>query len=213
MHNHDCTFIGLHKWHNHMFEHLGWMAMAHKHNGQLKIEAYLDGINRLHQCIEAKLNKTHDVDRKDDLRVLLDNTACLKSCAHALVTGSTEEDKSKCTGKNGHLATNCGLGRWMHKKFEKLGWMCLAKAHGHELKIRAYMESIQKLKASLEMKIKDVHEADRKDDLKILHDDVCILQGAAHKLLSHDSEWHHMKSGTHTQHRSGKHTKKAARHH
>lgn len=226
MHNHDCTFLGLHKWHNHMFEHLGWMAMAHRYNSQLKIEAFLDGINRLKECLERKLHKTHDSDRKDDLRVLIDNTICLKACAHELVKDDVQQDKdkdnTKCIGKNGHEATNCGLAHWMRKKFEKLGWVCLAKSHGHELKARAYMDSIQKLKASLEMKINDVHEADRKDDLKILVDDVCILQTAAHKLLSNEAHWEHMykqlshksSSSSHGKHgKHGKHTKKTYRHH
>ena len=187
-----------------MFEKLGWMAMAQKHHNQLKIDAYMEGIKCLCECLESKLRKTRDADRKDDLRILLENTHCLKACAHALLGSTTTEDKGKCVAGEGHEATNCGLAHWMKHKFEKLGWMCLAMEHGHHLKVKAYLDSIQRLKASLEMKIKEVHEADRKDDLKILHEDVCILQGAANKLLS----------GTHMHHSShhrSKHTKKATK--
>lgn len=208
MHTYNCTFHGLHKWHNHMFEHLGWMAMAQKHHNQLKIDAFLDGINRLHECLTTKLRKTRDYDRKQDLTILLNNTMCLKDCAHALCSSTTEEDKSKCDAGQAHEATNCGLGHWMKAKFEKLGWMCLAMDHGNHLKVKSYLDSIQRLKASLEMKIKEVKESDRKDDLKILHDDVCVLQGAAHKLLSEEGHKRHM-------HHSGRmhrshHTKKAS---
>jgi hypothetical protein len=195
-----------------MFEHLGWMTMAQKHHNQLKIDAYMEGIKRLHECLESKLRKTHDADRRDDLRILIENTVCLKSCAHALLSCTTEEDKSKCDAGEGHKATNCGLAHWMKKKFEMLGWMCLAMDHGHHLKVKAYLDSIQRLKASLEMKIGDVHEADRKDDLKILHEDVCILQGAAHKLLTEESHRAHMHHSHRHSSRHHYHTKKATKH-
>ena len=203
MHTHDCTFLGLHKWHNHMFEHLGWMVMARKHNNQLKLDAFMDGINRLHECLTNKLRKTHDYDRKQDLNILIDNIMCLKDCAHTLVASPIVEDKGKCVAGEAHKATNCGLGHWMRAKYEKLGWMCLAMDHGNHLKVKSYLDSIQRLKASLEKKIGEVHESDRKDDLKILHEDVCVLQGAAHKLLTEEGHKRHM-------HRS-QHTKKATK--
>ena len=210
MHTNDCTFYGLHKWHNHMFEHLGWMAMAQKHHNQLKMDAFIDGINRLHECLTNKLRKTRDYDRKQDLAILLNNTICLKDCANALMTSSTTEDKSKCVAGEAHEATNCGLAHWMKAKFEKLGWMCLAMDHGNHLKVKAYLDSIQRLKASLEKKIKEVKDVDRKADIGILHDDVCVLQGAAHKLLSEENHKHHMHHVSPRQ-PHGYHTKKATK--
>lgn len=211
MHTHDCTFHGLHKWHNHMFEHLGWMAMAQKHHNQLKMDSFIDSINRLRECLAKKLQKTRDYDRKQDLSILLDNTMCLKDCAHTLLTSSIVEDKSKCVAGEAHEVTNCGLAHCMKVKFEKLGWMCLAMDHGNHLKVKAYLDSIQRLKASLEKKMKEVKETDRKDDLGILHNDVCVLQGAANKLLTEEGHKHHMRHSSHSKHHSH-HTKKAHKH-
>jgi hypothetical protein len=53
--------------------------------------------------------------------------------------------------------------------FEHLGWMIMAKEHNSELKIKAYMDSIQRFVGCAEKKIKDTRDEDRKDDLAILH--------------------------------------------
>jgi len=208
MHTNDCTFLGLHNWHNNMFENLGWLAMAQKHHNQLKMDAFMDCINQLHKCLTNKLRKTRDYDRKQDLAILLDNTMCLKDCANTLITSSTIEDNGKCVAGEAQKATNCGLAHWLKAKFEKLGWMCLAMDYGNHLKVKAYLDSIQRLKASLEKKMKEVKETDRKADLGILHNDVCVLQGAAHKLLSEENHKHHMHHSSHRRHHTH-HTKKA----
>lgn len=175
-----------------MFIHLGWMAIAHKHHNQLKIDAFLDGITRLHDCLSKKHEQTQDYDRKQDLVILIENTKCLHDCANKLlISPFTEQYKSKCVAGQAHKATNCGLAHWIRAKFEKLGWMCLAMDHGNHLKVNAYLDSIQRLKASLEKKINEVEELDRKADLKILLDDICVLQDAAHKLLTEESHKHH----------------------
>jgi len=51
MHTYDCTFYGLHKWHNALFEKFGWMIMAKEHNHEFKLLDYLDGIQRIQTCI------------------------------------------------------------------------------------------------------------------------------------------------------------------
>jgi hypothetical protein len=191
-----------------MFENLGWLAMAQKHHNQLKMDAFMDCINQLHKCLTNKLRKTRDYDQKQDLAILLDNTMCLKDCANTLITSSTIEDNGKCVAGEAQKATNCGLAHWLKAKFEKLGWMCLAMDYGNHLKVKAYLDSIQRLKASLEKKMKEVKETDRKADLGILHNDVCVLQGAAHKLLSEENHKHHMHHSSHRRHHTH-HTKKA----
>ena len=196
MHTYDCTFLGLHKWHKHMFEHLGWMAMAKKHGNELKIKCYLDSIKRLLECLDRKKNNTKDEDRKDDLKVLIDNTNCLNECAQHLLNNSSRNSKKSVKSvkstyteyqhqhqEKAHDATYQGLHCWMKHKFEKLGWMCLAKKHGNTLKVECYLNSIERLMASLEKKLKELHEEDRKDDIKILYNDVCDLHSVAHKLL------------------------------
>ena len=208
---HDSTFHGLHEWTKYMFEKLGWMAKAQKHHNQLKIDAYLEGVSRLHENLQQKLHKTRDADRKDDLRVLLEHAECLKSCAHELLGSTTTiaevEKHHACVGGEAHEATNCGIGRWVQYKYEKLGWMCLAKAHGHELKVRSYLDGLQRLKASIDWKLKHVHEADRKDDLKVHLEDACTLQAAAHKLLSGEGHMHSSHSRKQRSHRTKKGTK------
>jgi predicted ATP-binding protein involved in virulence len=75
-----------------------------------------------------------------------------------------------------HKATFHGLHKWYESTFEKLGWMILAKKHGYHEKIMVYKMGIQHLKMALEEKIKSVQEKDRKDDLKIMLDNVLTLE-------------------------------------
>jgi len=209
MHTYDCTFLGLHKWHKHMFEHLGWMAMAKKHGNDLKIRCYMDTIERLMECLKRKMASTKDEDRKGDLQILMDNTDCLRECAKRLLDGTISSDTNDCKSGKAHEATYQGLHCWMKHKFEKLGWMCLAKKHGNTLKIQCYLDSIERLYASLAKKLEDLHEQDRKDDIKILWNDVCILQGAARKLLGDKISTRGSKSKRSTK-TSSKRTKKAS---
>lgn len=181
---HDCTYYGLHKWHTAMFEHLGWMVMAKEHNSDLKITSYMHGIQHFKLCVQKKIEQTKDEDRKDDLRILMKNVMCLDDCARKLMSVTLEEHKGTWKNPNpGHAATNCGLQKWMVAKYEKLGWMCLAKQHGNTLKLEAYMDSLKSLMASLEMKIKEVHEKDRKNDLEITLHNTKLLKHTAWKLL------------------------------
>jgi len=89
--------------------------------------------------------------------------------------------------------------------------MCLARHYNYKLKISAYLDSIKTLKASLEKKIHDVDEKDRKDDLKILFDDVCILESGAKLLLEHEHnhEEEHMKEHKTYQSHSRKSSRKS----
>jgi hypothetical protein len=60
-------------------------------------------------------------------------------------------------------------------KYEKLGWMVLAHARGHNDKIACYKKSLQRLKRELEAKIEEVECHDKKTDLKLMHHNICIL--------------------------------------
>ena len=197
MHSYDCTFYGLHKWHKAMFEKLGWMIMAKEHNSGLKIKAYMECIQNFLSCVEKKLANTRDEDRKDDLVILMKNMMCLQKCAQNLMKIKSGEYNHKYNHlKPGHKATNCGLQKWMVAKYEKLGWMCLAKQHGDMLKIEAYLDSLRSLMSSLEMKIKEVHEKDRKDDLEITLNNTKMLKHNAWLLLIDSSCDKTMKSRT-----------------
>jgi hypothetical protein len=53
--------------------------------------------------------------------------------------------------------------------------MVLAKERGMYDKIGVYKNSLMRLKTAIENKIASVHEADRKDDLRILHKNLMVL--------------------------------------
>ena len=183
---HQCTMNGLNHWFEAKFEKLGWMALAKEHGHDLIVRSYLQSISHLKECLKDKMNAVHDVDRKDDLKIMLEHTETLSRAAHKLLDSKLgESSKEKLhSGKNEHHdSTFYCLHKWETKMFEKLGWMVLSNNEGNSLKIKAYMDTIHRLKGMLTKKMNQVEENDRKDDLKILYDDICILRRAASLLL------------------------------
>lgn len=69
-----------------------------------------------------------------------------------------------------------GLQEWYKNKFEKLGWMILAKEKGHHDKVLEYKNSLNRLEKAIENKLKHVNDMDKKDDLNIMLEDVMILK-------------------------------------
>ena len=82
-----------------------------------------------------------------------------------------------------HMSTYHGLHGWVRHSFEHLGWMVLAKKYGYMDKVNCYKNSIVRLDHALTKSMKTIHEKDRKDDLAILHKDVCILKDFVHAQL------------------------------
>ena len=80
-------------------------------------------------------------------------------------------------------ATFHGLNHWYVHMFEKLGWMILAKDRGMTDKTTTYLHSLKRLKMALEQKMKKTRDPDHKEDLKIMHHNVCILCEHAEKDL------------------------------
>jgi len=74
-----------------------------------------------------------------------------------------------------HEVTYDGLNHWYKHLFEHLGWMLLAQKYGYKDKISTYKSSIMRLKKALEMKLADLDDPDKKKDIKIMWDQVCIL--------------------------------------
>jgi hypothetical protein len=72
-------------------------------------------------------------------------------------------------------ATFDGIQMWYKEKFEKLGWMILAKEHGYSDKIAEYKSSLRRLKQAMEHKMTHVTDSDRKHDLMIMYDNLKIL--------------------------------------
>jgi len=80
--------------------------------------------------------------------------------------------------------TFCGLQNWFKAKFEKLGWMILAHAYGHEDKVFAYKNSLKRLSVAIKNRMKIVVDEDRKVDLIVLLKNVKILRSHVDKCLN-----------------------------
>ena len=77
----DASMHSLNKWYDEMFEKLGWMVLAKSRGMTDKINTYMNSIYRLKMALEQKINKVHEVDRKNDLEIMLHNVIIL--LAHA----------------------------------------------------------------------------------------------------------------------------------
>ena len=62
-----------------------------------------------------------------------------------------------------------GLHEWYCAKFEKLGWMVLAKAKGNTSKITEYKKGIEHLLKSIEHVVQEYVDTDKQHDLMVLH--------------------------------------------
>jgi len=82
-----------------------------------------------------------------------------------------------------HASTFHGLQEWHNAKFEKLGWMVLAKAKGYGYKIADYKKSIHHLILSIEHVKEEYSEADRKHDLHVLWMNAKVLEEFVKKNL------------------------------
>jgi hypothetical protein len=67
---HTATFHGLHHWHKHIFEKLGWMVLAKAKGHDDKIEQYKRGIMRFLETVDHVSSEYSNTDRKHDLNVL-----------------------------------------------------------------------------------------------------------------------------------------------
>lgn len=82
-----------------------------------------------------------------------------------------------------HMNTMKGLHGWYVAKYEKLGWMVLAKAQGHDSKVAEYKRGIDRLLASIKHVMGEYRDPDRIHDLNVLHIKTMILRDFVHKHL------------------------------
>lgn len=78
--NKECceyTYCALSHMYKHQFEKLGWMILAEAHGRHNKIENYLDTLEHLHKAIKSKYKTIKDVDKKDDLKIMMKNIEIL----------------------------------------------------------------------------------------------------------------------------------------
>lgn len=73
-------------------------------------------------------------------------------------------------------ATFYSLNCWYQCKFEELGWMILAKNRGMMDKVMTYRHSIHHLHNSIERKMREIKSPDKKADLKIMLENLMVLE-------------------------------------
>jgi hypothetical protein len=83
----SCKFpaatAGLMKWYVNLYEKLGWMVLA-KHQGMvLAMDFYKRAITVLKERIICKIDSVRDYDKRNDLRVVLDNVIVLEKYVEA----------------------------------------------------------------------------------------------------------------------------------
>ena len=66
----EKTYHGLHKWYTHLYEHLGWMVLAHSQGYNDKVSVYKHSLMRLKTDIEERCKFMHDPDKREDLLIL-----------------------------------------------------------------------------------------------------------------------------------------------
>jgi hypothetical protein len=72
------TYAHAIKWHDHLFEHLGWMVLANASGYNDKIQVYKNSIQRFKTNIKAKMEKMNDAFRKEELQILYDHVCVLE---------------------------------------------------------------------------------------------------------------------------------------
>lgn len=80
-------------------------------------------------------------------------------------------------------STYHGLQSWYKHEYKHLGWMLLAKERSHKTKVRAYLESIDRLESALAERARMTRDDERRYDLSILLQNTRILKKGATKLL------------------------------
>ena len=71
------------------------------------------------------------------------------------------------------------LEHWTKKLFEHYGWILLADEHGKEIKVLAYLESIDELIRHLELALEEYEDHDKLLDVEALLHKVEILREKA----------------------------------
>jgi len=74
---HNPTFDGLQKWYRSSFEQLGWMVLALNFSYNDKVQVYKHNTLMLRDCLAKKHKKMMDSDKKEDLKIMLNNVEIL----------------------------------------------------------------------------------------------------------------------------------------
>lgn len=74
-----------------------------------------------------------------------------------------------------NLMTCMGLEKWYKCSFEKLGWIVLCHAKGHNFKVLHYHHSVKELLEALKLKLGTIADQDKANDIQIMIANVEIL--------------------------------------
>jgi hypothetical protein len=75
--SHNPTLDSLQKWYRSSFEQLGWMILALQFNYKDKVQVYKQNTLMLRDCLAKKHKKMADPDKKEDLKIMLNNVEIL----------------------------------------------------------------------------------------------------------------------------------------
>ena len=76
-----------------------------------------------------------------------------------------------------------GLRKWYAKTFKKFGWMLLAKQWKHELLVKSYVDSVERLRVALKAKADKIIDLERKEELLIMEEHLSVLQKHVNSVL------------------------------
>ena len=114
----------------------------------------------------SRLHKSRSRSRKSRSR---------KSSRKSRSRKSSRKSHSRKSPANRHYSMK-GLNDWHDHEFRHLGWMVLSKHNRVSDKVKAYKNSVNRLAKAVEQEMKEPHSSDRLHDLKILHNNVKVLQ-------------------------------------
>lgn len=202
----DSTLCGLQRWFVHNFEKLGWIVLSTNKISkdttyQKKVDAYKASVDKLSHDINERVT-----DPKGNKTIQTDFATMLKNLEKLKLYLSRMESITPINSDGDNLSINDMSLQWMKHYykhvFEKFGWMVLTSENINAgeyrskpelekhmiLKLSNYNDSIKVLLQSIKYRISKSDETDLdhenvKHDLKIMHNNLCILNGAAKLLL------------------------------
>ena len=176
----DTTYVGLSKWTDTIFQQFGLMILAKEEKNDFKLKSYLESITIFLK--QLKKNSTRYVQ----CMKMIEMIKHLEFYVHKLEKMKLDDSDYKMkilTDETPVKSTTCELQKWMTDKFDQLGWICLSKFKNDTVIVTEYFNSIKLLIASIEKKISEVKDKDRKDDLVIILEKSNFLYIYAFNLL------------------------------
>ena len=76
-----------------------------------------------------------------------------------------------------------GIHHWSRNLFVSFGCIIMAHHRKHDSRVVAYHDSVNDLLKTIESRLETIHDADKKDDLRITHEHVKLLKLYADKLF------------------------------